>query len=137
MKKPADPNAEYVLTHDHLAKSDLGGGFADKGPDYDPERVLAPRGTVVTVKYKQHGGWFHKSMTGGSTTLEFTIKATGEKFLVNYGWMFALNTPENRALLARYQEAQLTADRADAFAKKCLEQVETVAGPFEGVFAPA
>jgi hypothetical protein len=136
MKQPADPNAEYVLVYDHLAKADMSKGlFGYK--DEEKENVLAPRGAVVTVASVRQGGWLHESMTGGSSILEFTVKATGEKFRTTYGYMFALNTPENLQRLAAFHEVRDAYFRAKDALDKAGKLVDTIAGPFEGVHAPA
>jgi hypothetical protein len=134
MKKPADPNAEYVLVYDHLAKADMTKGLFGYGDD-EREKVLAPRGTIVTVAYVRQGGWLHEGMTGGSSILEFTVKATGEKFKTNYGYLFALNTPENLRHLAEFHEVRDAYFRAQEELNRAEQRVETVAGPFEG-FSP-
>jgi len=126
MKSAARPDVEYVLTLDHTAKADLGTSLSDSG-----DRVLVPAGTVVTVADVRHGGWFHESMTGGSTALEFTVKATGEKFRTNYGYMFAVNTPENLRRLANYQAARAAWFEARRVMDAAHEEVDMVEGPFE------
>lgn len=121
--RPADPNAEYVLAYHH--------------PVYekDPKKVRVPKGTVVTnVTYKPIGGVLHRTVLGGATQLEFTVKETGETFQTNYGYMFALNTPENLARLAKVDQLQIDRDEADRRLRIANDEIDKVAGPFEGTF---
>lgn len=123
-KQPADPNAEYVLAHHH--------------PVYetDPEKVRVPKGTiVVNVTYRAEGSLMQRTILGGSTTLAFTVKATGETFSTNYGYMFALNTPENLALLAEADRLRALRDEAEHRYLLADDEIEKVAGPFEGTFS--
>lgn len=122
-KRPADPSAEYVLAYHH--------------PVYarDPGEVRVPKGTVVVdVTYRPEGSLTQRTILGGATTLEFTVKETGEKFSTNYGYMFALDTPENRSRLAEVDRLRALRDEAERRFLRAEDEVEKVAGPSEGTF---
>ncbi len=124
MKEPAQEDVEYVLVYDYPC-------YAKTSAE-----VLVPRDTVVNnVNYRRVGSTLHQNVLGGSSELEFTVKATGKSYTTNYGYMFALATLENLEKLDAYRQADREAKRAAAHAKASLDDVRTVAGPFEGVFA--
>ena len=126
MKKPANPDVEYVLVYDFPPWA--GDGESD-------DKVLVPKDTVViNVRYKSTSSLASAVILGGDSELEFTVKDTGEKYTTNYGYMFALNTPENLAHLGMARSARAIREQAERAAKHAMEQVETVAGPFEGTF---
>jgi hypothetical protein len=119
MHRPADPEAEYILVYDHPVWAE------------SPGEVLVPRDTVVTVRDRANGSAALGVILGATHDLEFEVKGTGERHTTNYGYMFALNTPENRERLAearRAREAWVLADRA---MKAAFAKVEIVTGPFE------
>lgn len=124
MKKPARPDVEYVLVYNY--------------PPYarTPDEVRVAQDTVVTnVRYVPTDSTACRVISGGSSELEFTVKATGEKFTTHYGYIFALNTPNNRERLREFQAARQARDEAARRVEAAFAQVSTVAGPFEGVFA--
>ena len=121
--QPADSSAEYVLVYHY--------------PVYekDPKKIRVPKGSVVTnVIYKPVDGTLNRVILGGATELEFTVKKTGETFTTNYGYMFALNTPENLARLAEVDRLQTIRDEAERRLAIANDKVDKIAGPFEGTF---
>ena len=111
MKIKPDPNKEYVLVYDHPPKGE----------------VLVPQDTIVTNVHLSD----HKHFMGGD--LEFTVKATGEKFHTHYGYMFAENNEANLEKLTNFRQK-----RDEYFAAKermniASKEVDMVLGPFEGL----
>lgn len=116
---PARPDAEYVLVYDHPRS-------ARKRED-----VLVPQDTVVFVRECPSDSIALKVILGASSELEFVVKATGEKHTTNYGYMFALNTPENLERLNKARVARKAFFEAEKNMKATFSEVECVLGPFE------
>jgi len=123
MERPAQENTEYILVFDHPVWAK------------NPSEVLVPKDTLVTVRYKPTGALLQRTILGGTSELEFTVKGTDKTFTTNYGYMFAPHTEENLVKLARFRQARLEAEQAKAKRDALWKDLDTVAGPSEGVFS--
>lgn len=112
-----DPNAEYVLVHD----------YCEPGS----RKVVVPKDTVVTVRWGDGGSYLGRAILGTGGLLVFTIKATGQELKTYYGYLFALNTPENLVRLASFRKACNAERQARTIRNRAHTRMITIQGPSE------
>ncbi len=116
MKNPPDPNAEYVLVFDYPIYAET------------PEDVILPKDTVVIkVGFSRNDSYFSQALAGG-IEIEFFVKATGERHTTNYGYMFALNTPDNLKRLDVYRYWKKEHEATRRWMDLAIQDVDTVKG---------